>query len=437
MHMETHTIAVGDRTNHPSRPIHIALQNPNQTYTTDSIVRGKIRLDPKTRPSRITVTFIGRTRAAITRRDASTETTYKTKPILFSNTLELFASESIRESSEILKLGVTIEDRVELPFEFRFPERTPKRGVVRTDDQFNHQEGSELPPSFLFIASSGISLTNGDQQSVEYILDAKIYNASKATPSEVVRCHLRFLPPASANTPDSSAVVRTAHRDSVHQPTNGLWIRTNRLDPAWDPDEGLLDRIKNTFRSKTNAPFANFNIKAKCPRVLNAEKPVSFSLVLEHLGCSDEIRDLPPIFIRGIRVRLLSDVSVRVPSHSFFSESEESETHTDKSILLDDRYEEDDGLLLYDGLGVTTKPLPASAVSAFKTYALGLDHSIEVKLWGECAKEKFEVTPLYGKIFIVPHRVERMQSGEREEAVAKEMNADAVPPTYQLVDISG
>ncbi|KAF1961094.1 hypothetical protein CC80DRAFT_229896 [Byssothecium circinans] len=437
------------RTNRPNRPIYISLTNPGEILTINSPVRGKVLIDPRSRPSRVTISFFGRTRACITRRTGSNSlSTYKTKPLFFTYTLELFASESQGESYDILKHGVTVNNRVELPFSFRFPEKTPpKRGVSRVKDKFNHQEGDELPPSFLFTANLGFRVTNGDQQSVEYMLEAKLF-VSSPTPEEEVRCRLRFLPPAPANTPDASVLVRTSQSYYMHQPKNGLWIRSYRLLPDWDPEERLRDRIKIGLKSWSNAPYANFKIEARCSCVLTVEQPVRFNLVVEHLRRSEEIPQPPVIYLRRIRVRLQSNIHVCVPAGFSLTSSEYKEMHTYKPVLLDARYDEGDGLLVYDGMEICTKPLLVSAVPAFRTYALGLDHVLEVYIWGECAKEKFEVVPLHGKVFIVPPPTldfapNRIEDGEREavdeeQPVVEEgdgappgLDDDIRPPRYQ------
>jgi hypothetical protein len=422
-----------DRTNLSNRPIYIALETPTETFTTNDPVRGKVRIDPKSRPNRVTVTFQGRTKCAITHQDSMySHSTYKSKQVLFTYSSTLFASESRGESYDILNHGggITSDNRVELPFEFRFPDRTPARKDADINDRFAHKEGSVLPPNFNFY-SSGLSITTGDEQLVEYYLEATMSHR------EQVRCPLKFHPP-SPNNPieEKEEVPKITYMPNVG---NAVYIRTHKLDPDYDPNPHLKTRIKNKFKSNYAAPFLNFRLKTLCPSSLTTSQPLHLTLVLEHIKCSPEISNPPPIFLRRIRVKLLSTVHVCVPkTYLFSSEDEVGVTHEDKSVLLDKRYTDGDGLLLHDGgVGIDTSRLPGAIVPGFKTYVLGLEYGVEVRVWGECEGENFEIVPVRGIVGVVSHRRSGDGAigdvGERLVSLPA-LGDDVAPPRYREVE---
>jgi hypothetical protein len=379
-------------------------------------------------------------KCAITRSNGQSSTTYKEKPEFFSRTLELYSSPTGSQSYDIVCAlhGIAEDDRVELPFEFTWPERTETSPGSRwlPSPSFEHECGGPLPPTFYRGSSN--------EQLVEYFLEAKLYTAGRYNASQEVRCPLNYRP--SPSIPNPIPPLPTAY---AMYSSRGITARTHRLHPEYDPNEGWRARIKHSWnKDKDTTPYASYKIDVSCPSVVTSGKPIVLSLSLNHLERSKDIPDPPPVHLRRISVRLSSHVGVRVPSHSLFGSSDMNDTHNDKHTFLDKSFDKDEGLLIFDGMNAATAEVPLRLAPAFKTYGLELTHRLKVELWGECAREKFRFRPVQGPISIVacrspptdglppsllPPPFDAMGAGAAGEAPPG-MEADTAPPLYQVLD---
>lgn len=345
--------------------------------------------------------------------------------------MELFSSNAGGESYDILGFGVSEDDRVDLPFEFRWPDKTETRlpklwGEGSAGRVFEGQPGSPLPPSYTYHGTR-------NDQIVEYFLEARLYVESKYAPKMEVRCPLILRPAPPLHIPDPIPPVATPRNCLGSQ--REIWLRTHKLHPDYDPNEGLRDKIKHSFtKHRDTTPFIKFKLEVHCPSIILAREPVVMSVSLTHLERSNDLPDPPPIFLRRVRIRLVSRLDVRVPHTGFIIDTELTECHSDKRILLDREFRTGDGELLYDGLPVRTVPLPTHITPQFKTYGLALEHMIEVRLWGECAKEKFELTPVWGKVVIASGKRHDGDAPESASGAPPSLEEDAAPPPYQVLD---
>ena len=220
--------------------------------------------------------------------------------------------------------------------------------------------------------------------------------------------------------------------------------QTHRLSPDYDPNEGLRARIKARW-DKDKAPWARFKIDVSCPSVVTSGLPITLTLNLAHVERSEELPHPPPVYLRHISAKLTSKLHVRIPSRSLIGSSDMTDTHTDRQTLMDESYY-NEGEILFDGATKTISKFPSHLVPAFQTFGLSLVHTLKIELWGECAKEKFHVTPLKEDIVIVAdssHQSDELQPPDsplkNEKSVESSAEApppeddDTAPPPYQVL----
>ncbi|KAJ4348596.1 uncharacterized protein N0V89_009974 [Didymosphaeria variabile] len=379
-------------------------------------------------------------KCAITRSNGQSSTTYKEKPEFFSRTLELYSSPTGGQSYDIVCAlqGVTEDNRVELPFEFTWPERTELSPGSKwlPNPSFEHECGGPLPPTYYRGSSN--------EQLVEYFLEARLYTGGRYNAAQEVRCPLNYRPSPSIPSP----IPQVPDARTIYSRT-GIIARTHRLHPEYDPDEGWRARIKHSWnKDKDTTPYANYKIDVSCPSVVTSGQPVILSLSLVHLERSKDIPDPPPVYLRRISVRLSSCLRVRIPSRSLFGSSDMDESHNDKHIFLEKSFNMGEGLLMYDGMTATTAEVPLRLAPAFSTYGLELTQKLKVELWGECAREKFRFTPIQGPILVVacgnapslpPPPTPAHKDAKATESAAEappSMEEDTAPPPYQVLDKS-
>ncbi|KAL1602472.1 hypothetical protein SLS60_005888 [Paraconiothyrium brasiliense] len=381
-------------------------------------------------------------KCAITRTNGQSSTTYKEKPDFFMRTLELYASPIGGQSYDIVcaNKGVTEDNRVELPFEFIWPERTELSPGPKwlPNPSFEHECGGPLPPTYY--------RSWGNELIVEYFLEARLYTAGRYDAAQEVRCPLNYRP----SPPIPNPIPPVPNAVTIYS-RNGIVARTYRLHPDYDPNEGWRARIKHSWnKDKDTTPYANYMIGVSCPSVLIYGQPIVLTLSLNHIERSKDVPDPPPVHLRRISVRLSSYLKVRIPSRSLFGTSDMDESHNDKVIFLDKRFMMGEGLLMYDGMTATTAELPLLLAPAFKTYGLELTHKLKVELWGECAREQFRFTPVQGPVLILaggrtpmdgpslvpPSPLPPMDAKSAEAAAEAPppMEEDKAPPPYQVLD---
>lgn len=224
--------------------------------------------------------------------------------------------------------------------------------------------------------------------------------------------------------------------------TRAIMAQTHRLSPDYDPNEGLRARIKARW-DKGKAPWARFKIDVSCPSVVTSGLPVTLTFSLAHDERSKELVDPPPVYLRRISAKLTSKLRVRIPSRALLGSSDMTDTHTDKQTLMDKLYY-NAGQMLFDGATETTPIYPAHLVPAFQTFGLALEHTLKIELWGECAQEKFHITPFKEKLVIakdIPGQSDEAPNPLPGYVKVAESSADApppedddtVPPPYQVL----
>lgn len=395
-------------TNPKNGPVHIALLpvlEKATKFTCGDVVRGTVNVDPLKRPQRVRIFFQGRSKFSNDPSQGNTSTTYRVKIPFFEYSLELFNSTSDGQSYDILSRGVNADNKVELPFEFVFPDKVeldpPKEFTKEFRDVkgFEREKGFALPPTYEFTGSSTC------EQIVEYYLQAEIFTDHRLIVEKHVRQSLQFVPPGPVLPEGDTRYVQT-------HPMNVL-CRTHRLDPTYDPNEGTLSRLKNRMKKKDpSTPSASFAILAQIPRTASKTsilKRITISLI--HGERSDIIMDPPPVYLREIRVRVLPTLYVRMPT-SFvgYIDGNMYDAHTSKQHLFDRRFEEP--ILMFDGmkidnLGRRNMGEVQLQCSDFTSYGLVLTHRVEVHMSLLCAGEKFDILACRGPVTIVEEPVTR------------------------------
>jgi hypothetical protein len=179
-----------DRANSAYKAIYVDVSpSPSHIHTTGSPVRGRVRVDPSKRPQRVSIAFRGREKCSITRRNGNRSTTYKEKPAYFAYELDLFSSATGGASYDIVSYGITEDNKVDLAFEFHFPDTMQIQhppSMWRESGQFTYHLG-ELPPSYHYHESY-----SADEQIVEYYLEARLYTESQIMPTIEVRQLVMF-----------------------------------------------------------------------------------------------------------------------------------------------------------------------------------------------------------------------------------------------------
>jgi hypothetical protein len=198
------------------------------------------------------------------------------------------------------------------------------------------------------------------------------------------------------------------------------------------------------MKHKESTPYATFQLKAECPSIVTMDKCVRFTISLKHLERSHDIPVPPPVFLRHILVRVESRTLVRVPHDSIFGGATElQESYSEKYSLLERGFSEGGGMLLHDRLPVKTNKWPVQLSPGFRGYGLNLEHTMDIKIWGECGGEKFELRLVHGKLLGV--LIQGVDSGEVSVAASQEVDAedefmppppveeDVAPPPYQVL----
>ena len=426
----------------PRDPFHIKVnrwKSGQSRYTSGDVVRGSVIVDPCHRPQRILIHFKGREKFAIVKKQGNSHRTYREKVPFFEATLEVFSSPTRGQSYDIVGKGIANNNKVELPFQFEFPHTVQlhppgwrgdnAKGRFKKRAGFHSEAGFPLPPTYAYFGSSA-------QQVVEYYLEASLYTDSRYHPHHTVRQLLPYYPANPILAEDITAKIAPFRRDM------SLNCQTFRLDPNYDPNEGIIKRMKHSWhKHDPSTPYALFRAAVNVPQVASAESlPQAITVSFEHIRRSDIVLEPPPVYLTQVRVRLISGLNVRVPYTSLFSsDSDLTDSHTQKLVLLN-RFFTSPGMLLYDGMSFAkfgkrrAGELPPSAPT-FSSYGLNLKHTIEVVLWVECAGEKFEILACKGAIEIRSGAtladVERVQTASTAEDIVEESIENTVPPPYE------
>lgn len=432
---------VTPRSNLKHNPLYIDLPS-NTEYTCGQLVAGSVRVDPTLRPLRISVSLKGYS-------VFHDQVGPGVKASFFDYSKDIFISEGAHENFDILRRGTATDGKVELPFDFVFPntvwlappsDRNWHHHADSHDHpRFQHSPGFLLPPSLPLELVSDSQLTPRTIYSVEACMDSTV-------PRMTVHQELKFIPPApeydlSLLEPRLELGTRLPKQFSKYK-----LIRTRKLLPNY-AKSSRREKIKDLLVEKelffgletlSEVPFVKFNILATPARVLVLGEPLPLTFTVQHLDRSSSLPHPPDLFARRIRVQILSSIHIFVPrpSHMKGTGKEHSEILRDLITLFDRKFDEGSGLMLHDGLQLSelgdVKLTHPKLLSSFTSYGLALEYELRVDVFGECATHEFSGIVCKTEIQIAPKWAAPPPQDPFEEGVTS-----SIQSTTELPEATG
>jgi hypothetical protein len=364
-------------------------------YTCGDRVRGVVRVGPTLRPVRITITFRGY--SVIFDRDVQ-----GAAPEFFRYKQDLFESSGAHENFDILQRGTASDGKVELPFEFTFPQTAwlpppadkawRYSGDSHDHPRFQHSPGFVPPPSCVGLVRPGGPLA----PKIYYTLEACLDSVNVDNPKINIRHYLSFLPPAPEY--DMTLLQPNVHLGTSVPKHSSRYklIRTRKLLPSRQ-GSSKFGKVKEMLVDQElfggEIPFAKFNLVATAPRILIIGSSIPISVTVKHLERSASLPDPPDMFMRRVRIQMLPAFSILIPRPAASPTRELIEVARDTWTLLDKKYDEGSGEPLFDGLKLSDIGEATLAydklIPSFSSYGLTLEYEIQVEIWGECAKTEF------------------------------------------------
>jgi ribosomal protein L31 len=378
------------------------LKETHPFYTCGDLVRGVVRIEPTLRPKRISVTFRG---FSVIYDQSSNGAT----PKFFRHDQDLFVSSGAHENFDILQRGTAIDGKVELPFEFTFPhtvslappsDRPWKYSHDSYDHpRFQHSPGFQLPPSCTAFVSAKGPLA----PQITYTIEACVESVNSDSPRTQVRQDIKFLPPA----PEYDMALLQPDLDlGLNLPKHCCrykFIRTRKLLPGYQ-GSSKLGRVKDMLVEKelffglssySEIPFVRFNLLATPARILVIGAQIPIITTVQHLDRSSSLPGPPDLFLRRVRVQLLSALNTFTTRSTYGSQAakETIEVIRDAWTLFDKKFDDGNGEPLIDGLNLAdlgeVRLAHEKLLPSFTSYGLALEYELQVEIWGECAKHEF------------------------------------------------
>lgn len=415
--------------------LYIDLLDSQASYTCGDRIKGLVRIEPATRPVQISIVFQGFS----TIHDSNAK---GVRPEFFEYSRILFESSGPSESYDILRRGTADDGKVELPFEFTFPQKVrlppPSDRTwwysqdIYNHPRFQHSQGYILPPS--------CELADGPTApKITYRLEAHMAATAAHSAHVKVRHDLRFVPPAPNYHP---ALLQPDLNFGLTLPKHCCrykFIRTRKLLPRYN-ESSKLGKIKDVLVDKelffglasfSEVPFARFNLFATPARVLIIGARVPVIVTVQHLERSDSLPSPPDLFIRRVRVQLVSITSTFVPTTARESVKENVEVNKETITLYDRKMEKGNGEPLYNGLNLLDLGdirIPSeTTVPSFSSYGLSYEHELQVELWGECADREFSG-------FACKEQVQIFPDWQLPSEATDDLPDSEPRPEYQVVD---
>lgn len=397
--------------NQRENPLYIHISSDSQrVYTSGDRVEGIVRVEPSTRPVQVSILFKG---FSIIYDPNSTAT----KPVFFEYSRELFKSTGAGENFDILRRGTATDGKVELPFDFIFPYNAslpppPDRTWLYPEDSYNHPRfqhspGFVLPPSCAPVAA----ISGPIPPKIIYCLEASMETLAMDTPHSRVRQELKFCPPAPDCHPE---LFQPNFNYSLTLPKNYKLIRTRKMLPGYG-GSSKLGKIRDVLVEKelffglnsfSEIPFARFNLFATPARILPIGSQIPLVISVQHLDRSKSLPTPPDLYMRRIRVQLLSAFNTFFPNTTTAKHAPKETIFGAKdTITLLDKKFEGDTRSLFDGLKLENvadvKLVHDKILPSFTSYGLCLEHELQVQIWGVCATHEFSGFACREKVQIV------------------------------------
>ncbi|KAJ4325401.1 hypothetical protein N0V94_000743 [Neodidymelliopsis sp. IMI 364377] len=381
-------------------PLYIDLSsNSKHIYTAGDIVHGIVRVDPALRPQNISIVFKGLSLLY----DKDLE---GCKTELFRFSTALFTSSGTGENYDILRQGTAHDGKVELPFQFIFPHTVVQAPPAEREwhyskdsmghPRFQHSPGFPLPPSCTTLMNAEVAVAPG----VSYYLEARAGSSLR------IRQTVQFAPPA----PEYDLALLQPNLDFgtslPKQQCRYKFIRTRKLLPGYSEKGNKLSKMRDFLVEKelffgletfSEIPFYRFNALATPPRVIVIGSDFPIHITLQHLDRSSSVPEPPALFLRRVRVQVIStyETFVPQPKKAVNCAVEHIDRAQSSITLMDKTFGSKEGEPLQDGLdlakfgGLRILKSDERIVPSFSSYGLTLEHEIQVEVWGECVKNEW------------------------------------------------
>ncbi|KAF1847497.1 uncharacterized protein K460DRAFT_332545 [Cucurbitaria berberidis CBS 394.84] len=390
--------------NRKQNPLYIQLfAGTQQFYTSGDRLEGIVRVEPSTRPVHVSIRFKGFSLIYDTSANAI-------KPEFFEFSRELFVSTGAGENFDILRRGTADDGKVELPFSFTFPQNVrlappPNRNWWYSKDSYNHPRfqhspGFRLPPSCTSLTSVNGPLS----PKIMYYLEAYMETILPDSPHTRVRQEVSFIPPApdyhpTLLQPDLNFGLKLPKHCCRYK-----FIRTRKLLPGYG-EGSKLGKMKDLLlenqllfglNSVGEVPFARFNLFATPARILVIGSPIPINVTIQHLDRSKTLLNPPDLFMRRLRVQLLSTFHTFVPNSASARHGTKELVDIVKDIttLCDTKFDAGEGEPLRNELNLlevgNITMAHEKVIPSFTSYGLCLEHELQVEIWGECATHEFQ-----------------------------------------------
>lgn len=220
-----------------------------------------------------------------------------------------------------------------------------------------------------------------------------------------IRQEFKFMPPAPQYHP---ALLQPDLNFGTKLPkhcSREKFIRTRKLFPGYDENNGKLGKIKDKLvekellfglRSFAEVPYVKFNIFATPASVLIIGERVPVVISVQHLKRSDSLANPPQLFLRRVKVQLNSSYNTFVPSETAARRNSQEYLHTEREtiMLCDKKYEKGSGEPLFDELNLLEvadiKLINDKIIPSFTCYGLNLEHELQIEVYGKCADREFQ-----------------------------------------------
>ncbi|KAH7054377.1 hypothetical protein B0J12DRAFT_451528 [Macrophomina phaseolina] len=399
-------------------PIQITVNDGGEgmqrVYTSGEIVSGTVRVDARTKTTRVSIDFTGSTTTRVSKNNGQYRQVLKARVNLFRLSSVLYSG------GDIESLSSADNPFVSFPFTFRFPHEVRLAANKRFEKShaFEHQPGHPLPPTLRV----DVRNTGGCPCTIQYSLEATMANSSSKRFSfhnqkQALRV-LNFTPAYNNNNYYYNNSTASATPDPHPASSTSRFTRhSHRLDPECSAahHNGVRARLKDAFPSSKD-PSATFAITTTAPTLVRAGAgagagPSSFpiTLTLAHRDRSPELQaaEPPPVFLRRFRAALEARTRIRVPYASLTGARDIEASQTNAYVLGERRFGgsgrsgDDAPPLPADGTPLGLEGLAEGQGRAwrlgkdvaptFRTYGIARTYALRVALWVECAGKVFEV----------------------------------------------
>ena len=360
------------------KALRINLQEPRRVWHPGDTVTGHVVLDATDQVDveRISISFEGRAKSRVQRRQGDHHHTYRGLVILFKFSQKLF------QGPFTLKPG-----SMQWPFEFQIPESRPQMSRVIAGDvfqypsfpkgRFNNGPSQPLPPS---MDSENTGFGSPRSCYINYRLTANLSVTGSFKTGREFICGLQLRPYREIANPEIS------YARSLH----GFDIRTLHLIPeATTRSLNFKERMKTVF-SPSSLPTSLFSIALELPRSAIAGQPMhGVRLFLEHDLQHSTAPELPLVYLKKFTLTLQQRTSIMVKAYHLLGENDDMESWDSKRLVASWQGKQPLAERVDLSAVLAPKAIRAPAmVPTFRTFNVAVEYSLLAEFSVECAQQK-------------------------------------------------